>query len=333
MQNKRVSIHDVAASAGVSITTVSRVLNKVLTVSEANRSKVEEAIRQLKFTPSPYAQALARGSVSNTVAFIIPRYEGIFYSFYALELIRGVGTLCDAFKTDLLLHLTDSRSDFNYRSVSGIIFADILGNRFQVEAALKAGVPTVVINNLVEDLEVNCVAVDNLKGAKDAVNYLIGLGHKRIAHISGDLISQGASLRLEGYLQALAFAGISQDPDYVVKTDYSRGEARQATDRLLALKNPPTAIFAASDSMALEVLNVVREKGKSVPGDISVIGFDDNPSGLYGSVALTTVRQPLTKMAEEGVKELHELMAGRAELHRIKLAPELVIRDSCRQIN
>ena len=333
MENKRVSIHDVAAAAGVSITTVSRVMNKVPTVSDSNRAKVEEAIRVLRFTPSPYAQALARGSVSNTIAFIIPRYEGIFYSFYALELIRGVGALCDAFKTDLLLHLTDSLSDFNSRSVSGIIFADIIGNRFQVEAALKAGVPTVVINNLVEDLEVDCVAVDNLKGAKDAVNYLAGLGHKKIAHISGDLISQSAALRLEGYRQALAEAGITEEPDYIVKTDYSRGEARQATESLLALKNPPTAIFAASDSMALEALNVIREKGKSVPGDISIIGFDDNPSGLYGAVALTTVRQPLTRMAEEGVKELHELMGGRAELRRIKLPPELVIRDSCRQIN
>ena len=131
----------------------------------------------------------------------------------------------------------------------------------------------------------------------------------------------------------LADAGIKEDPDYIVRTDYSRGEARQASESLLALKNQPTAIFAASDAMALEALNVIREKGKSVPGDISIIGFDDNPSGLYGAVALTTVRQPLARMAEEGVKELHELMGGRSELRRIKLPPELVIRDSCRQIN
>lgn len=333
MEINKASIHDVARQAGVSITTVSRVINKVPTVSEGNRKKVEEAVRRLKFVPSPYAQALARGKASNSIALVIPRYEGIFYSFYALELIRGIGTLCDVFKLDLLLHLTDARSDFNYKSVAGVIFADIIGNRFQLESAVKSGVIAVVINNYIDDLDVSCIAVDNLKGAKEAVNYLIGLGHRKIAHISGDLISQAAALRLEGYRQALAESGIQEASQYIIKTDYSRGEARVAAESLLALDNPPTAIFAASDSMALEALNVIREKGKNVPGDISLVGFDDNPSGLYGSVSLTTVKQPLIKMAEEGIKELNNLIKGKKELRKIKLPAELIVRDSCRQIN
>ena len=332
MEPKKISIHDVANAAGVSITTVSRVINKVPTVAEPNRRKVEEAIRQLKFSPSPYAQALARGTVSNCLALIIPRYEGIFYSFYVLELIRGIGTLCDALHLDLLLHLTDGRGDFNYRSVAGIIFADIIGNRFQLEGALKAQTPTVMINNLVEDLEVSCIAVDNLQGAFDAVNYLLSLGHKRIAHIAGDQISQAASLRLAGYRQALKERGIAEIPEYIIETDYSRGDARQAAEKLLSLKEPPTAIFIASDSMALEAVTVIMEKGKKVPDDISIIGFDDNPSSLYGVVSLTTVRQPLIKMAEEGVKELNSLIQGKKELNKVKLPCELVIRDSCKAI-
>lgn len=332
MESKKFSITDVAKAAGVSITTVSRVINKVLSVSEANRKKVEEAVRKLKFSPSPYAQALARRGKTNTIALIIPRYEGIFYSFYALELIRGVGTLCDVFKLDLLLHLTDGRSDFNYGSVGGIIFADIIGNHSQVEAALKENIPTVVINNFVEDLEVSCVAIDNQKGALDAVNYLIRLGHKEIAHITGDLVSQAASQRLEGYKKALADNGIKENPEYIIKTDYSRGEARQATEKLLNLEVPPTAIFLASDSMALEALNVIREKNKKVPEDISIIGFDDNPSGLYGAVALTTVRQPLIRMAEDGIKELNLLIKGEKKLRKVKIPTELVIRDSCKAI-
>ena len=127
---------------------------------------MEEVIRRLKFVPSPAAQALARGVTHNTISLVIPRYEGIFYSFYALELIRGIGTLCDALKLDLLLHLTDGRDALSCKAVSGIIFADIIGNRQQLEWALNERIPTVVINNFVEDLKVSCIAVDNLKGSK-----------------------------------------------------------------------------------------------------------------------------------------------------------------------
>ena len=332
MKQKKTGIQEVADLAGVSITTVSRVINKIFSVSEANRKRVEEVIRRLKFVPSPAAQALARGVTHNTISLVIPRYEGIFYSFYALELIRGIGTLCDALKLDLLLHLTDGRDALSCKAVSGIIFADIIGNRQQLEWALNERIPTVVINNFVEDLKVSCIAVDNLKGSKDAVNYLISLGHKKIAHIAGDTITQSAALRLEGYKDALIENKIKENPEYIIKTDYSRGEARQAAEKLLLLKDAPTAIFIASDSMALEVIAVIMEKGKKVPEDISVVGFDDNPSSLYGAVAITTVRQPLIKMAEEGVKELNSLINGKKELAMVKLPAELVIRDSCKAI-
>lgn len=330
-RKEKVSIEEVAQLAGVSITTVSRVINKVPTVSDANRKKVKEAICRLKFTPSPHAQALAKGKV-NSIALVIPRYEGIFYSFYALELIRSIGTLCDAFRLDLLLHLTDGRSTFNPKSVGGIIFADIIGNRNQLEWALNQGVPTVVINNFVSDLEVSCISIDNVGGAKEAVKYLIGLGHRKIAHIAGDMVSQAAGMRLEGYRLALAENNIEERKEYIIKTDYSRGKARGATEKLLSLSNPPSAILVASDSMALEVVTVIMEKGKKVPGDISIIGFDDNPSSLYGSVALTTVSQPLIKMGEDAVKELNSLVEGKKEIVKVVLPTKLVIRESCKPL-
>lgn len=317
--------------AGVSIATVSRVINKVPTVGKSNRRKVEEAIRRLRFSPSPHAQALARGETS-TIALVIPRYEGIFYSFYALELIRGIGTLCDTLKLDLLLHLSDGKSAFSAKSAAGIIFADIIGNRSHLEGALKERIPVVVINNFVEDLEVSCIAVDNLKGAFDAVSYLAKLGHTRIAHIAGDCVTQAARLRLEGYQRALAENRIKEVPDYIVKTDYSRRAARSACERLLSLDEPPSALFAASDSMALEAQAVIAEKGKKIPDDISIIGFDDNPAGLYGPVALTTVRQPLIEMGEEAVKELNNLIKGKKEISKVMLPAELVVRDSCKAI-
>lgn len=332
--SKTISIEDVAKLSGVSISTVSRVINKFPSVKEKSRVKVLDAIKQLKFQPSVFAQRLATGK-SNVVALVIPRYEGVFYSFYALELIRGIGTLCDVLKLDLLLHLTDTRSSLNLRGAGGIIFADVIGNRHQLEEALAGSVPCVVLNNYLEDVEVSCIAVDNVKAAEDAVNYLISLGHKRIAHIAGDTITQAAAARLEGYKRALKKNNIELRPQYIFKTDYSRGQARAAAEKLVKMPESPTAVFVASDSMALEVMTVIRELGKDVPGDLSIMGFDDNPSGLYGPVALTTVRQPLIKMAEESVKELNVLMnvnKKEAKIRKILLPAELVIRESCKAI-
>lgn len=333
--SKNASIEDVARLAGVSITTVSRVINKGVHVKEKNRVRVASAIKELNFQPSVFAQRLATGK-SNVVALLIPRYEGVFYSFYALELIRATGTLCEAFGLDLLLHLTDShsREPLNLRGVGGIIFSDVIGTRHQIEEALRSGIPCVVINNCVEDLAVSCIAIDNAGGAKNAVNYLINLGHKKIAHITGDTATQAAAKRLEGYKDALKENGMALMEDYIFKTDYSRGQARTAAEKLFRMPDPPTAVFVASDSMALEVMAVARELGKSIPADLSIIGFDDNPSGLYGPVALTTVRQPLIKMAEEGVKELNRLINAKkgAAPKKIILPTELVVRESCRPV-
>ena len=329
--SRPISIEDVAKLAGVSITTVSRVINKIGTVKEKNKINVLDAVKQLKFEPSIFAQRLATGK-SNVVALVIPRYEGVFYSFYALELIRGIGTLCAALKLDLLLRLTDARSPLNVRGVGGMIFADIIANRAQLEDALSKKIACVVINHYVEELSVSCIAVDNAGGAQDAVNYLITLGHKKIAHITGDVVTQAASLRLEGYKRALKKNNIKIDPKYIFNTDYSRGQARLVADRMLKMPEPPSAVFVASDSMALEVMAVAREMGKDIPRDLSIVGFDDNPSGLYGPVALSTVRQPLIKMAEDGVKELYRLMNEKKEtqVKKILLPTELVIRESCR---
>ncbi len=330
--SKNISIEDVARLAGVSITTVSRVINKFSSVKDRNRVKVLDAVKQLKFQPSIFAQRLATGK-TNEVALIMPRYEGIFYSFYALELIRGIGTLCEALKLDLLLHITDVRSVVSVRGIGGVIFADIIGNRHQLEDVVSRGIPCVVLNNYVEDLEVSCIAIDNAGGAEAAVNYLISLGHRRIAHISGDLVTQAASQRYEGYKRALIKNNIALSDDLLFKTDYSRGQARLAAEKLAKMPNPPTAVFVASDSMALEVMTVLKEAGKEIPRDLSIVGFDDNPSGLYGPVALTTVRQPLIRMAEESVKELKRLMSDKKpKVKKIYLPAELVIRESCQPV-
>jgi len=328
--SKNISIVDVAKTSGVSIATVSRVINKVGTVKESNRIKVNNTIKDLKFQPSVFAQRLATGK-SNVVALVIPRYEGVFYSFYALELIRGVGTMCEALKLDLLLHLTDARTPLSLRGVGGIIFSDIIGNRAQLEDSLARGIPSVVINYYVDDLDVSCIAIDNAGGAEKAVNYLIELGHRKIAHITGDVMTQAAAKRLEGYKCSLEKNNIKIRKDYIFETDYSRGQARSAAEKLIKSQDPASAVFVASDAMALEVMAVARELGKNIPDDLSIVGFDDNPSGLYGPVGLTTVRQPLIRMAEESVKELNRLIVLKKNaLKKILLPAELVIRESCK---
>ncbi len=327
---KRSSITDVARKANVSITTVSRVLNKVPTVNKEIAARVEEAIISLKFKPNATAQRLARGSVSTAVGFVIPGFPGIFHSFYAVELMRGIGHGCEINRLDLIFHITDGRNPLKSNYAGGLIFADIIENRAQVEEAVADGTPCLVINHVVKDLEVSYIAVDNFKGGQDAAEYLISLGHKRIATVTGNMQTQAGIDRFEGFQKALMKKGIAFEPEYFHKGDYSRRSARQAAEKLFALDNPPTAIFAASDDMALEIISVAMENGIKVPEDISVIGFDDNPAGLFGPVSLTTIKQPLFSMGEEAVKILNDYMQNKSTgLVRKLIPPELIIRESC----
>jgi len=331
-KKQRVSIEDVARRAGVSITTVSRVINHVSTVSPENQAKVEKAVAEMNYSPDANAQRLARG-FNSAIGFVIPGYPGIFYSFYAIELIRGIGHACEELRLDLIFHITNGFNDLNTSSVGGVVFADIIENRRQIEVALKAGVPCMVINNIVDDLDVSYIGIDNYRGGQIAAEYLVGLGHKRIGTITGSMRTQSGAHRLRGFRDFLEKADVKLDPHYVMEGDYSRRSARDSMEKLIAGGNMPTALFVASDEMALEVLTVITEKGLSVPGDISIVGFDDNPSALYGPVGLTTIRQPLFQMAEEAVHELNAIIHGRQkDLVRKVLAPELVVRDSCRPL-
>jgi LacI family transcriptional regulator len=325
---KKITIEDVAKAAGVSITTVSRVLNKVPSVASRNRIKVEEAIRKLKYQPNVIAQRLAGGK-TNTVALVIPRYPGVFHSFYAIEIIRAIGASCERMKLDLLLHLGSKNSQLNWGAVDGVIFADIIGNESQLNLALTQHMPSVVINKKLEDKNVHCIFIDNEQGAFEAVKYLISLGHQSIAHISGDLTTQAAQDRLKGYQWALNERDIKIDNNLIFKADYSRSSARKACESIIKMRAKPTAIFVASDDMAMETISVLTEKGIKVPQDISIIGFDDDPVGLFGQIRLTTVKQPLAEMCEKALEILLYLIVNKPmAVECTPLRPELVIRDS-----
>ena len=329
MGKKIISIDDVASRAKVSITTVSRVINNIPTVNAKNRKKVEEAVHFLNFKPNVSAQRLARG-VNNSISLVMPGYPGVFHSFYAIEIIRGVGHACEILKLDMVFHITNGSNPFNPNNVSGVIFADVIDNRKQVESTLAMGIPCLVVNHNVTDMDVSYIAVDNILGGELAADYLLNLGHRRIATITGNIHTQAGADRLKGFKQILDKKNIALPEEYVFEGDYSRRCARVAAEQFLNLKNPPTAVFAASDDMALELMAVVMECGLKVPEDISIIGFDDNPSALYGHVSLTTIKQPLFKMAEDSVRTLHAVMTGKLKTNKKTiLPPELIIRESC----
>ena len=331
MSAKKISIEDVAHDAGVSMATVSRVLNGVGTVTEANRRKVLEVIRKLKYRPNASAQRLAAGR-TNTIGLLIPRFEGIFQSYYAVEVIKGIGMAAEKVACDLLLHITDGRSSVNPSAVDGMLFMDIDGNSELVDQAFQEGMPCVVLNHYMEDLPVSCVAIDNRGSAKRVVEYLTGIGHREIGTITGDLNTQAGLDRLDGFVQAMKAKDLPIKDGYIQYAHFKPDIARHCTEALLQMKDRPTALFVASDEMAVETISVALAKGVRVPEELSVVGFDDNPIAKHSRVALTTVRQPLGEMGRISMEILMEQVRSRSKtpVKRL-LSTELIERQSCRQ--
>jgi len=327
LSSSKITIKEVAKRAEVSIATVSRFLNNPSSLKEANRRKVDQAVSALHYQPSFIAQRLA-GAKINTFGLVIPGYEGIFYTYYASELIRAVAVALDKKGVDLHLHIFWNKDNFKISLVDGVIFADIIGNELQLERLVKEKLPLVVINKRIDNLEVSFVAIDNFKGAYGATEFLIHHGHKRIAHLAGDLRVQCAKERMEGYKRALEKNGIKVKEEYIRATNFSPAEAREKLKELFSSKTIPTAFFCCSDEVAKEVLNFAEERKISIPKNLSVIGFDDNPHCLYGNLMLTTVKQPLREMVSCAVQILSEIIDKKDTVKKIILQPELIVRDT-----
>jgi LacI family transcriptional regulator len=324
--SSKITIKDVAKKAGVSIATVSRFLNGA-PLKDDNKQKIEKAIKEFNYEPSLYARRLAGGRL-NTFGLIIPGYEGIFYSFYALEIIREVASALGEKSIDLHLNVFWNKDNFKASLVDGVIMADVIGNDKQLKRLISEETPLVVINKKIEENDVNYVSIDNFKGAHEAIEFLIRHGHKRIAHLAGDLRVQCAQDRLDGYKSALKNNNIDVDEQYIKNTNFSRKEGREALEDLFSKEKVPTAVFCCSDEVASEVLNFAEEKRIEVPKKLSVIGFDDNPHCLYGNLMLTTVRQPLKAMAHEAVRILSENIENKKPSQKIVLGTELIIHDT-----
>jgi len=267
---------------------------------------------------------------------VVPSFEDIFHSFYAGEIIKGVSATASRIKVDVLIHITDrfdhktwldsSLLDRNY--IDGVIFADIDNDIHVVKKSICRGIPTMVLNNMLKE-PINCVTIDNRQAAFGVVEHLLKLGHKKIATIAGDLTTQAGELRLEGFKEAFAKEGLDLPKNYVTYGNFLRTPARTAAQKLLSLSDRPTAIFAASDVMALEVLDVARAKNIRVPEELSVVGFDNNPLHINSEVALTTVSQPIVEMGRLGTEFLEQISQGRVPIPvKETLATKLVVRKS-----
>lgn len=327
MDPSKVTIKEVAKKAGVSIATVSRYFSNPASLREKNRKRVEKAVGEMNFQPSAYARRLAGGKL-NSFGLIIPGYENIFYSYYALEIIRGIATALEKDETDLHLHVFRNKDTFKTSLVDGVIFADVIDNKDQLKRIKDEGTPLVVINRRIDDQDINYVAIDNFKGSFEATEFLINHGHKKIAHLAGNLGVQCAQERLDGYKRALAKNGITAKPEYIKVTNFSPQEARERLKDFFSLGEPPTAIFCCSDEVANEVMIFCDEKQIKIPDKISIVGFDDNPHCPHGNLMLTTVRQPLDKMTSKGVEVLRTVIEKELPPQRIVLDTELVIRDT-----
>lgn len=275
-----------------------------------------------------------------TFVLVIPRFEDIFHSYYATEIIRGVSLTASRINADFLIHIVDRSShrgwldstllDKNY--IDGIIFADIDNDLKVVKRAIRVGVPCLVLNNIIDD-PISYIAVDNKAAASHAVQYLIDEGHVNIATLAGDVSTQAGLMRLEGYREALSRNDLPSSRTNVAFGDFLRTPARAGARKLLRQKKRPTAIFAASDVMALEVIDIAREMHIKVPQELSVIGFDDNPMVNAGIVQLTTVAQPITEMGRLGAEKIHQISRGKEPLPaKYKLPTRLVKRETVAKV-
>lgn len=275
-----------------------------------------------------------------TFALIIPRFEDFFHSYYAEEIIKGVGQAASHLHTDILMHITErfdhhdwlDSSVLSQDYIEGIIFADIDSDVETLQKVISNGTPYIVLNNEFVT-PINSIFIDNKSAAVEVIEHLIRLGHSKIATIAGDLYTQAGRMRLEGYKEALRRHGFEIRQEYITTGNFLRTPARKAAQALLKLKERPTAIFAASDVMALELIDEAKRQNIRIPDELSVVGFDDNPLIEYSSVKLTTVSQPLVEMGRLGVEHLNQICQRTAKIPvKVILKTEFVSRESTKAL-
>jgi LacI family transcriptional regulator len=327
--SRAVTIAEIAEEAGVSVPTVSRVLNGRSDVAAGTRERVERLLRD-----SGYRRRGGRAQGAGLIDLVFNDLD----SPWAVEIIRGVEDAAHSAGLGMVVSAIHRQpgatrqwlSNLRARASDGAVLVTTNLDPLLHAELRSLSVPAVVIDPAgVPDLDVPTIASNNWAGGVSATEHLVALGHRRIAHVAGRPALWCSRARLDGYRAELQAAGLPVDPDLVAEGEFDFESGFRAGRRLIDLADPPTAIFAANDQMALGVTEALRRARLRVPDDISVVGFDDLPLVRWSSPPLTTVGQPLVAMGRLAVHTVRRLVQGeRLESPRVELATRLVVRDS-----
>ena len=324
-------MEDVARAAGVSVATVSKVVNGRYGVSRATFEKVSMVIDDLGYETSLGARSL-RSHRTNIIGVLVAEFEP-----FSTELLKGVSDAIGSTDYELIAFSGGHRGGavgWERRSLSRLggtlIDGAIIVTPTVVDA--QTGIPVVAVDPHTGPSDVPTVEADNIAGAVMATDYLLGLGHRRIALLGGRPDLESSRLREAGFRQAMATAGVAVDEKLVRIGGYRAETAEGPARELLTVSQPPTAIFAANDLSAIRTIEVAHELGLRVPDDVSVIGFDNVPESALSRPPLTTISQPLREIGATAVEMLVGLLEGRETPLRVRLPTSMVERDSCRRL-
>lgn len=326
------TIKDVAQRAGVSVTTVSHVLNATRFVSEDARERVEAAVRELAYVPSAVARSL-KHNATRTLGMLIPNNSNPYFA----EIIRGVEDCCFQAGYNLILCNSDDQPEkqasyvrvLAEKRIDGLVLVSS-GVAPSLAAQLQTlALPVVLVDREVPGLDCDLVEVDHTAGGEIATRHLLELGHPQVVCISGPAGLTPSSQRRAGWKRALAAAGIARREGDLVRGDFTSRSGYLAMQNLLARKNRPSAVFVCNDVMAIGALCAIHEAGLRAPEDISVVGFDDIELAAYTFPPLTTVAQPKQAIGTGTARLLLERVAGETGApRRLILQPELRVRKS-----
>ncbi|HEX9943898.1 MAG TPA: LacI family DNA-binding transcriptional regulator [Thermoanaerobaculia bacterium] len=326
------SIYEVASSAGVSVATVSRVLNGKGPVSEEARRRVLDAVESLGYVPHGAARSLSTRRTMN-IGVLLPDVHGAFFS----EIVRGIDLAARAAGYHILV--SGSHSDLEettavlqalHGRIDGLILLTAGIGAEWLRRTLPRRLPAVLLYNSGADEEHDSIQIDNRRGARMATDHLLDLGHRRIALVRGPPGNTDAAERLRGFRDALAARGLEADPRLELPGDFGEESGFRAGERLARLAQPPTAVFAANDAMAIGCLAALRGRGLHVPEDVSLVGFDDIPIARYLTPALTTVQVPIAEIGGRALERLVAVIQGGREMakqHDV-VTPTLAVRAS-----
>ncbi len=331
--HSRATIVDVAKKAGVSIATVSRVINKTAPVTPETRAQVQAAIAELNYRPRYAAQMLARQQ-TNTIGLLFSDISGDFFS----PMLRGIEAEASSHGFSLLVYSTHGRHaktqqplPLGEHNADGVlVFVNSISDKM-LEHFCDINFPVVLIHRRPpEGLQLPYVTIENKKGAIAVMEHLIEAhGYQRIAFLRGDMDQEDTYLREQGYRESLTAHGLPIDPQLIARGDFDRATAEQAVAGWLTRDAEIDAIFAADDESAIGVLSAVHNAGLQVPEDIAVVGFDDTYLSGYLNPPLTTVRALTEQVGSQATQQLIQLIRGE-EAELLTLLPtELIVRRSC----